>query len=217
MRHRFVYQQSQVYPVIVLCSVKQVIRSAYYVWLKRPAKLITADEQHLYRRMKALFVASRDSLGSGELSKKLREEGFVIGRYRTRTLMRKFHLKVQQRVKYKVTTKRKHSDAVADNLLNQNFNPVAASMTQAINLRQSKPGLVFHSDSGSQYTSHHYRQLLVDHGIRASMGSVGACWDNAIVERFFGSLKHDWILKVTQPTCEHMRLDVSNYIRYLQQ
>jgi putative transposase len=46
------------------------------------------------------------------------------------------------------------------------------------------------------------------------MGDVGACWDNAVVERFFGSLKHDWILKVTQPTCEHMKLDVAQYIRY---
>ena len=46
------------------------------------------------------------------------------------------------------------------------------------------------------------------------MGDVGACWDNAVVERFFGSLKHDWILKVTQPTREHMKLDVAQYIRY---
>ena len=36
------------------------------------------------------------------------------------------------------------------------------------------------------------------------MGSVGACWDNAVVERFFGSLKYDWIFKVTQPTRDHM-------------
>ena len=46
------------------------------------------------------------------------------------------------------------------------------------------------------------------------MGSVGACWDNAVVERFFGSLKHDWILKVPQPTREHMKQDVAAYIRY---
>ena len=230
-------------------------------WLKRPAKVITADELQLYRRAKALFAASRNSLGSRELSKKLREEGFAIGRYRTRTLMRKLGLKVQQRVKYKATTKRKHSDAVADNLLNQNFNPVAMNevwagditylrtgegwlylavimdlysrrivgwsidkrmtqalvsraMIKAINLRQPKRGLVFHSDRGSQYTSRHYRKLLADHGIRASMGSVGACWDNAVVERFFGSLKHDWVLKVAQPTREHMKKDVADYIRY---
>ena len=46
------------------------------------------------------------------------------------------------------------------------------------------------------------------------MDDVGACWDNAVVERFFGSLKHDWILKVHQPTCEHMTKDVCAYIRH---
>lgn len=261
MKYRFIYRLSQAYPVAMLCSVMRVGRSAYYAWLKRPAKVITADELALYRRAKALFKASRNSLGSRELSSKLREEGFIIGRYATRTLMKKLNLKVQQRVKYKTTPKRKHRDAVADNLLNQNFNSVAINdvwagditylrtdegwlylavimdlysrrivgwavdkcmtqalvsraMIQAINLRQPKPGLVFHSDRGSQYTSCHYRKLLADHGIRASMGSVGACWDNAVVERFFGSLKHDWILKVAQPTREHMKQDVADYIRY---
>ena len=239
----------------------QVSRSAYYAWLKRPAKLISAEELQLYRRTKALFKASRDSLGSRELSKKLREEGFKVGRYRTRTLMRKLSLIVRQRVKYKATTKRKHSDAVADNLLNQNFNPVAVNevwagditylrtgegwlylavvmdlysrrivgwsidkhmtqslisraMIKAISLRRPEKGLVFHSDRGSQYTSSHYRKLLADNDVRASMGSVGACWDNAVVERFFGSLKHDWILKVAQPTREQMKKDVADYIRY---
>ena len=235
--------------------------SAYYEWKKRPAKLITTQELHLYRRAKALFKASRNSLGSRELSKKLREEGFVIGRYATRTLMHKLNLTVRQRIKYKVTTKRKHSDNVAVNLLNQQFNPVGINevwagditylrtgegwlylavvmdlysrriigwaidrrMTQAlasraiikaIHLRQPPKGLVFHSDRGSQYTSSHYRKLLAQYGIRASMGSTGVCWDNAVVERFFGSLKHDWILKVNQPTHDYMKKDVTDYIRY---
>ena len=73
---------------------------------------------------------------------------------------------------------------------------------------------MFHSDRGSQYTSARYRKQLSRFGIRASMGDVGACWDNAVVERFFGSLKHDWLFKVSQPTREHMKKDVADYIRY---
>jgi len=49
------------------------------------------------------------------------------------------------------------------------------------------------------------------------MGDVGACWDNAVVERFFGSLKHDWIFKVAQPTHEHMMRYVTAYMRYYNQ
>ncbi len=102
-------------------------RSSYYAWVKRPAQLISAEELQLYRRAKALFTASRQSLGSRELMKKLREEGFSVGRYRAKTVMRKLGLRVTQRIAYKVTTNRKHSDAVAINLLNQNFSPVAAN------------------------------------------------------------------------------------------
>lgn len=195
------------------------------------------------------------------MMKKLREEGFQIGRDQVRKLMKRLGLIVRQRVAYKVTTQHQPGAEVADNLLNQNFNPVAPNevwagditylktgegwlylavvmdlysrrivgwhidqrmttslvsraLIMAYNLRQPPKGLVFHSDRGSQYTSKAYRQLLLDYGIRASMGDVGACWDNAVVERFFGSLKHDWILKVPQPTRQGMKQDVAAYMRY---
>lgn len=239
----------------------RVSTSAYYAWKKRPGQLITAETLHLHRRMKALFKQSRNSLGSREMMKKLREEGIETGRYKVRKLMKILKLKVTQRIAYKVTTKRNHNDDVADNLLNQNFNPVAPNqvwagditylktgegwmylaivmdlysrrivgwsiskrmttdlickaMVMAYNIRQPPFGLVFHSDRGSQYTSKRYRKLLSHYGIRASMGDVGACWDNAVVERFFGSLKHDWIFKIAQPTREHMKKDVAAYMRY---
>ncbi|GAA6203674.1 hypothetical protein NBRC116600_04710 [Thalassotalea sp. SU-HH00458] len=239
----------------------KVSRSAYYAWLNRPAKVITAEQLHLYRRAKAIFKQSRNSLGYRELRKRLCKEGLHVSEYSVQKLMAKLGLYVTQRIAYKVTTKRKHSDAVADNLVNQNFNPVAANqvwagdvtylktgegwmylaivmdlysrrivgwhidkrmttdlvskaMIKTYNLRQPPKGLIFHSDRGSQYTSRHYRKLLTNYGIRASMGDVGACWDNAVVERFFGSLKHDWLLKVPQLTRENMRHDVMAYMRY---
>lgn len=46
------------------------------------------------------------------------------------------------------------------------------------------------------------------------MGDVGACWDNAVMERFWGSLKHEWLLLVPQPTRSNMKEDVATYIRY---
>ena len=56
-------------------------------------------------------------------------------------------------------------------------NLISRAMVTAYNLRQPPQGLVFHSDRGSQYTS----KLLVSYGMRASMGGVGACWDNVVV------------------------------------
>jgi putative transposase len=91
---------------------------------------------------------------------------------------------------------------------------ISRAMIMAYNLRRPAEGLVFHSDRGSQYQSKAYGKLLVEYGIRASMGDVGARWDNAVVERFFGRLKHDWIFKLHQPTREHMFNDVRAYIKY---
>ena len=55
--------------------------------------------------------------------------------------------------------------------------------------------LVCHRDRGLQYTSKRFAKRLKGYGIRASIGDVGSGWDNAVVERFFGSLKHDWLFK----------------------
>ncbi len=49
---------------------------------------------------------------------------------------------------------------------------------------------------------------------QSTMGDIGACWDNAVVGRFFGSLKHDWIFKIDQPTRKHMAKDVAAFMRY---
>jgi len=196
--------------------------------------------------------------------KKLLGKGFQVGRCKIRSLMKTLGLVVTQRLGHKVTTKRKHSDKVALNLLNQNFNLVgkdevwagdltylrtaegwmylaivmglysrrivkwhidkcmttdliSKALVKAYNLRQPPKGLVLHSDHKSQHTSKCFGKLLKGYGKRASMGDVGACWDNAVVERFFGGLKHDWIFKVAQPTREHMIQDVTGYMRHYNQ
>ena len=250
-----------VYSVVSLCKVMTVSRSAYYAWLKRPAKLITEQELMLYRRCKSLFNASRQSAGARTLMKLLRKEGFTVGIYRVRSLMMKMNLVVKQRIAYKVTTLRKHSHLVADNVLNRQFNPGGTNQVwagdisylrthqgwmylaivmdlhsrrivgwamnkrmtvdltmrafhMAVNLRQPTHGLLFHSDRGSQYTSKRYQTLLKNNNVTTSMSGRGACLDNAVVERFFGSLKNEWLLHVPHPSRNSMQMDVEKYIKY---
>jgi len=71
----------------------QVSPSAYDDCKKGPGKLISAEILHLHRRIKTLFKQSRDSLGSREMMKKLREEGFQIGRYQVHNLIKKLNFK----------------------------------------------------------------------------------------------------------------------------
>ena len=108
-----------------------VSRSAYYAWLKRPAKLITEQELMLYRRCKSLFITSLQSAGARTLVKLLRKEGFQVGICRVKSLMVKLGLVVKQRIAYKVTTMRKLSHLVAVNLLNRQFNPKRANQIWA--------------------------------------------------------------------------------------
>ena len=64
-----------------------------------------------------------------------------------------------------------------------------AALNMAITNRNPGPGLLHHSDRGSQYAAHAYRRVLDEHGMRCSMSRKGNCWDNAPMESFFGSLK----------------------------
>ena len=66
---------------------------------------------------------------------------------------------------------------------------VEAALEMAIGRRQPPPGLLHHSDRGSQYASRAYQTLLQRQQMRCSMSRKGNCWDNAVVERVFGSLK----------------------------
>jgi len=128
------------YSVSLCCKALGLSRSGYYAWEKRPAQLITKDTLMLYREAKRLFKESRYSLGSRELMKALRKQGYFIGRYKTRTIMRKLGLVVRQRVAYKVTTKRDEHHLAAPNLINMDFNPAQPNQVWAGDITYLRTG-----------------------------------------------------------------------------
>jgi transposase InsO family protein len=67
------------------------------------------------------------------------------------------------------------------------------ALTMALQQRPVTVGLLHHSDRGSQYAAVAYQQQLVGHGIQCSMSRPGNCWDNAVVESFFATLKTELI------------------------
>ncbi|EOY2502316.1 IS3 family transposase, partial [Escherichia coli] len=68
------------------------------------------------------------------------------------------------------------------------------ALEMAWETRGKPAGVMFHSDQGSHYTSRQFRQLLWRCRIRQSMSRRGNCWDNSPMERFFRSLKNEWVL-----------------------
>lgn len=67
------------------------------------------------------------------------------------------------------------------------------ALHNALQARAPAPGLLHHSDRGCQYTSHDYREELARHGITVSMSRRGNCWDNAVAESFFATLKTELV------------------------
>lgn len=77
--------------------------------------------------------------------------------------------------------------------------------------RKPAPGLIFHTDQGCQYTSELFVSDLVRHGAIQSMSRKGNCWDNAVVERIFKSLKHEWLDEQRLPK-DDARADVIDFV-----
>ena len=69
---------------------------------------------------------------------------------------------------------------------------VLEALNRALGQRQIEPDqLLIHTDHGSQYRANAYRQLLEIHNVTPSMSAKGCCWDNAVAESFFSTLKHE--------------------------
>jgi putative transposase len=255
--YQLVHQlQKEAIPVKHSCRVLSVSRSGYYEAQRRSAKPVLCKARvHL----KAAFAASGQSYGSRRLVSVMASQGFQIGRYKVRRLMRQAGLKPVWKRKFVHTTDSKHDLPVAANVLNRQFYPPAPNMAyvsdityirtgagwlylavvldlfarkvvgwamapsmpaelvcQALNMaiqqRQPGPGLIVHSDRGSQYASELYQELLDEHGFVCSMSRKGNCWDNAVAERFFLNLKMERVWQRQYANHAEARADITDYI-----
>ncbi|MCP1452924.1 MULTISPECIES: IS3 family transposase [Pseudomonas] len=93
-------------------------------------------------------------------------------------------------------------------------NLVSKALRMAIELRTCPPGLMFHSDQGCQYTSRKFQEELMRNGILQSMSHRGQCWDNAPTERFFGTLKSEWVPRNGYSTSEEAQTDMVRFFMY---
>jgi transposase InsO family protein len=86
------------------------------------------------------------------------------------------------------------------------------AIEMAIGRRCPEPGLTYHTDRGIQYAADAHRSVLVRHGIEQSMSRKGDCWDNAVSESFFATLKRELIRRYFWHTRSAVDLAVTRYI-----
>jgi len=97
-----------------------------------------------------------------------------------------------------------------DSTLEQSL--VSRALEMAVEQRQPPPGLLHHSDRGSQYASHRYQAQLQRQGIVCSMSRKGNCWDNAPVESFFATLKKELVHRQRYGTRDEAKASLFHYI-----
>lgn len=238
------------------CRLLNISRAGYYAAQQRAKQqTICVASGHL----KVAFAESQQTFGSRRLLTEMQKKGIKIGRYKIRCLMREARLVPVWKRKFVSTTDSKHALPVAGNILNRQFNPIAANVAwtsdityirtrsgwlylavvlelfsrkiigwamaptmpadlvcralrMAIGARKPPAGLVLHSDRGSQYASHEYQALLKQHGIVCSMSRKGNCWDNAVMERFFLSLKMERVWRRDYANHLEAEKDITEYI-----
>jgi len=96
-------------------------------------------------------------------------------------------------------------ERLTKNLVNQ-------SLMQAVTTRRPEKGLLHHSDRGSQYCSHEYRNLMEHFGMKVSMSGKGNCYDNAPMESFWGTLKQELVHHRRYRTRQEAIGDITEYI-----
>lgn len=99
--------------------------------------------------------------------------------------------------------------AMADHLRTE---LVLDAVGMAIHTRRPRPGLVHHTDRGSQYTSYEFGKTLRSSGLLASMGRVGSAYDNAMAESVFATLKTELVYRESWPTRHQLEMEVFSYL-----
>lgn len=260
MKYAFIAQYQTTWPVTRLCDVWDVSRSGFYTYGQRPAVSgMDSAELPLLTRVRAIHAKTGQSDGSRRMAKPLQDDGFAVGRYKARRLMRQAGVAVGRTKRRPLATDSRHAYPIAPDLLARGFDVakpdhvwagdityvwraegwvylavrldlssrkivgwamssrmdadlVQEALRMALGRRCPSAGLIHHADRGSQYACRGYQRLLAAHGIRCSMSRKGKCLDNAVVERFFGSLKRARIVHRHYATRQEARADVVEYI-----
>ena len=86
------------------------------------------------------------------------------------------------------------------------------ALRQAIHVRQPDPGLIIHTDRGTQFCSNGYRKAIKENQFTHCMSRQGNCWDNAVAEPFFRTLKTEWAYHIRLRDLEHAKHELFRYV-----
>jgi putative transposase len=257
--YRFIHAERATYPIVVLCRVLRVARSAYYAWARRGVSARAQADEALATQIAAAHARSRRTYGAPRIHAEPRAQGTRCARKRVARLMRAAGLVGCHRRRRTRTTVAEPTHVPAPNLVARDFRAAAPNrlwlgdityvatregwlylavlldahsrrvvgramadhlraelaldaLAMALRARRPPPGLVHHTDRGSQYTAATYRATLAERAITVSMSRAGECLDNAVAESFFATLKAELVDTQAWPTRAAARLAIFEWI-----
>jgi transposase InsO family protein len=176
-----------------MCRMLEVSRAGFYEWSTRPPSRRSLEDARLLPMIKTSLAASDSTYRAIRVARDLRDWGERCGKRRTGRLMRVASLRA-----------RPNSEMTAQ--------LVTDALLMAIWRRGKPVELLHHSDQGSQYTAEDFQRLLADQGVTCSMSRRGDCWDNAVMESFFSTLKRERVYRRQYASRDQARADVFDYI-----
>ncbi len=264
MRHAWIDEHRDSYPISIMCDVLNVGRSGYYSFARRKSSKRSVRSEAIQQTVARIYEASNGIYGSVKIAKQMekQKELETACRNTVARAMRQLGLKsrVKKRFTPPTTTQNDPSKQPASNVLDRQFTAdrpdqkwvtdityvrtskgwvyvaavldlfsrkivgwsvgdslatelVSEALRKAIENRRpfGKP-LLIHSDRGCQYTSDSYQKTLKALGLTCSMSRRGNCYDNAVMERFFWSLKQEWTNHQEYADLEKVRSSLFEYI-----
>ena len=263
MKHAWISEHRDSFPLAMMCRVLKVSRSGYYSSVDRKPSARARRTATIRQAVKRVHAESHGIYGSAKIAQCMRQDDDLESACRNTvaTALREMGLKSRVGKAFTpTTTKSDPTKKPAANVLDRDFTaaspnrkwvtditylPTTAgwvylavvldlfsrklvgwSMGQSLAtelvsdalraaIERRRPDgkqLLHHSDRGCQYTSTAYQQTLRTLGIECSMSRTGNCWDNAAMERFFWSLKHEWTKHDSFDDLDAARLSVFKYI-----
>lgn len=121
MKYAMIKANTSLYSIRMMCRILSVSTSGYYDWLERPPSLQSQENNQLAQKIKHIFEEEKARPGAIRIAKRLKAEGYSVGRHRVAKIMQSLGLRAKAAKKFKATTNSNHPLPVAPNLLQQYF------------------------------------------------------------------------------------------------
>jgi transposase InsO family protein len=189
-----------------------MLREGYQVSKKRVERLMKEAEIHAMAKKK--YKATTDSKHSLPVAANSLNRNFVADKLNQFWVADITYIYTQEGWLYLSTIMDLYSRKIVGWSMKNRITPdlVIEALNMAIKQRKPGRGLLLHSDRGSQYASYCYQVLLGKRGILCSMSRKGNCWDNAVMESFYRTLKVELIYQRKYETRIEAQRDIFEYI-----